>query len=206
MSSRQSEPAPQLAGPVHQLERAAPQPPSGACGGDTFLLRDGRTVTIRPIQPNDDERLRAFHRRLQPDTVIYRFFHYMPELSAEEAHWFTHLDYDQRMALVATSPESDGKGGEAIRAVGRYESLGPSRAEVAFVVQDAWQGNGIASTLLKRLARFARVRGLATFVAVTMGSNVRMLDVFRHSGFLCKMRYDGGEIAVTLDLLQEPYT
>ena len=166
-------------------------------------MRDGRTVMIRAIQPDDAERLRAFHRRLKPETVIYRFFHYMPELSGEDAYCFTHLDYYQRMALVATS-SADTDGGEAIRAVGRYESLGSGRAEVAFVVEDAWQGNGLASTLLQGLARIARDRGLTTFVAVTMRSNARMQDVFRHSGFPCKVHYEGGEIAVTLDVSQRP--
>ena len=206
MSSPSSTSMPHLDAPAPHAENEAPniKPPTVARLAETLRVRDGRIVTLRAIQPDDAERLQAFHRRLTPDTVIYRFFHYMPELSAEEAYWFTHLDYDQRMAFVVTSPAEGDASGEAIHAVGRYESLGSERAEVAFVVEDAWQGSGLASTLLRRLASFARDRGLTTFVAVTMGSNIRMQNVFRHSGFPCKMRYDEGEIAVTLDVSQEP--
>jgi GNAT superfamily N-acetyltransferase len=188
--------------PVHSAIATSPQTPcapspADTAGSEVLTLRDGVTVQVRAIQPDDLERLRAFHRRLTPDTVIFRFFHYMPELSREDAWRFTHLDCENRMALVATAPVD---GGEAIHAVVRYERDGPTAAEVAFVVEDAWQGRGIATALLHRLAAYARVRGITTFVAITMAGNVRMLDVFRHAGFPCALRFDKGEIAVTLDI------
>jgi GNAT superfamily N-acetyltransferase len=188
--------------PVHSASTTSPQTPCAPSPADTggcelLALRDGATVQVRAIQPDDLERLRAFHRRLTPDTVIFRFFHYMPELTAEDAWRFTHLDYENRMALVATAPVGDV---EAIHAVVRYERTGSTEAEVAFVVEDAWQGRGIATALLHRLAAYARAHGISTFVAVTMVGNVRMLDVFRHAGFPCALRFARGEIAVTLDI------
>ena len=167
---------------------------------DELLLRDGSMVKVRAIQPDDEERLRAFHARLSPDSIILRFFRVVPELPEEDAYRFTHLDYARRMALVATTPIGRDEGDETIRAVVRYERTEPGVAEVAFVVEDAWQGKGIATALLHRLATYARAHGLTTFVAVTMASNVRMLDVFRHAGYPHAMRHDGSEISVTLDI------
>jgi RimJ/RimL family protein N-acetyltransferase len=167
---------------------------------DELRLRDGSPVKVRAIQPDDEKRLRAFHARLSPDSIIFRFFRVLPELSEEDAYRFTHLDYAQRMALVATTPTGCDEGEEVIRAVVRYERTEPGVAEVAFVVEDAWQGKGIATALLYRLAAYARTHGLTTFVAVTMTSNARMLDVFRHAGFPYTMRHDGSEISVTLDI------
>lgn len=166
---------------------------------DRLPLRDGSVLLARPIQQNDVERLRAFHQRLSRDAIIFRFFHYVPELSEGDARHFTHLDYENRMALVAT----EGSGpDERIVGVVRYERVGADTAEVAFVVEDRWQGRGISTALLHRLARYARRHGITQFVAITMGSNIAMLDVFRHAGYPWRLRFEGGEYAVELDIHQ----
>ena len=169
---------------VSQLEGALP-------------LRGGGTARVRAIRPDDTERLRAFHRHLSSDSITFRFFRYMPELSKEDADRFTHIDYERRMALVATSGSDEV---EEILGVVRYEAMNPETAEVAFVVEDHWQGHGIATALLHRLAKYARERGFTTFVAITMGSNSRMLEVLRNSGFPCKAYYRTGEVEVHLDI------
>ncbi len=191
--------APQPAAAPSRATAPAPHP-AVPYPDEDLLLRDGSWVKVRAIQPDDEERLRAFHARLSPDTVIFRFFRVLPALSEEDAYRFTHLDYAQRMALVATTPTGRDSGDEAIRAVVRYERTEPGVAEVAFVVEDAWQGKGIATALLRRLAAYARAHSLTTFVAITMSGNTRMLDVFRHAGFPNTVRHDGGEISVTLDI------
>ncbi|HEV2406039.1 MAG TPA: GNAT family N-acetyltransferase [Ktedonobacterales bacterium] len=179
-------------------ERAKASGPASMYGAVTLL--DGQTLSWRPIQPDDVERLRAFHRRLSRDAIIYRFFRYMPELSEADARHFTQIDYDNRMALVATAGEG---AEERIVGVARYERNGPDTAEVAFVVEDHWQGHGIATALLHRLAGYARQRGITRFVAVTMGTNLPMLDVFRHAGYPCALRFAATEYTVDLDI-REP--
>ena len=89
---------------------------------------------------------------------------------------------------------------EEILAVVRYEDIGPATAEVAFVVEDHWQGHGIATLLLHRLADYARQRGYTTFVALTMGNNSRMMEVLRNSGFPSTAHTGAGEIEVRLDI------
>lgn len=168
---------------------------------ETLRLRDGATVTVRAICADDTERLRAFHSRLSLDTIVFRFFRVLPALSQDLAEHLTHIDYENRMALVATVGKGDD---ERIIAVVRYERIEPDVGEVAFVVEDAWQGRGIATTLLHRLARYAQGHGFSTLVAITMGSNQRMISMLRHCGFPSTGRYVDGEIEVRLDIGAAP--
>jgi RimJ/RimL family protein N-acetyltransferase len=141
------------------------------------ILSDGRTIHVRPIHPDDSARLVAFHERLSPETVHMRFFSPHPELNEREVERFTHVDGRDRAALVATR-------GEEIVAVVRYERYPDSdEAEVAFVVDDAHQGRGIATLLLEDLAAIARRNGIIRFVAETLAENRRMIGVFRDAGF-----------------------
>jgi len=172
-----------------------------------LTLRDGSIVHVRAIHADDTARLQSFHAHLSMDSIIWRFFRSVPSLSDEQARQFTHVDYSDRMALLAT--RGDGAA-EEILAVVRYDRMagereaGEHEAEVAFVVQDAWQGHGIATALLHELAAYARAHGVERFVALTMGSNVRMLDVLHNCGFPCRTRYDGGDIIATLDITAPP--
>jgi RimJ/RimL family protein N-acetyltransferase len=164
-------------------------------------LRDGQRIHIRAIRADDTERLRAFHRRLSPDTIIFRFFGVVPELSEEFALRLSHVDYTKRMALVATTgPGPD----EQILAVVRYDRVAPQTAEVAFVVEDRLQGHGIATVLLLRLAAYARTHDITTLVALTMATNARMLDVLHHCGFPTSARFEDGDIEVRVDISHPP--
>jgi RimJ/RimL family protein N-acetyltransferase len=176
-------------------------PPEAAALEGDLVLRDGARVRVRPIRPSDTELLRAFHGHLSADSIIFRFFHFVPVLSEQDAEHFTHIDYRNRMALLATTPVD---GQEQIIAVVRYDHIGPARAEVAFVVADRWQGHGIATALLHRLATYARTLGFTTFVAVTMSSNTRMLEVLHRAGFPCTTHFTSGDVEAWLDITAPP--
>ena len=138
---------------------------------------DGLVVGLRPIRPADGERLVEFHGKLSPRSVYRRYFFLHPNLSGAEVERLTHVDYVDRLALVA---EAEGE----MVAVGRYDrSPGSDEAEVAFVVADEYQHHGIGSLLLERLAAAAWENGVTTFVAQTLRENRAMLDVFYGSGF-----------------------
>jgi RimJ/RimL family protein N-acetyltransferase len=143
------------------------------------------TVHVRPIRPSDRDALIAFHEALSPDSQYLRFFTAHPHLLPKEAERFTNVDYDRRLALVA---ELDGR----LIAVGRYDRLDGPEAEVAFVVADDCQCHGIGTLLLRRLADAALARGITTFVAETLSSNLRMQAVFRESGFDTHAAFDEG--------------
>ncbi len=156
---------------------------------DTLTLRDGRIVTVRAIRPDDVERLQQFHSRLSPDTIVMRYFRAAPVLHTQDATRLTHLNYDNRMALVATvGAGSD----ERIVGVVRYERVTATEAELAFVIEDGWQGQGISTDLLARLLRYAKAKGFETMSAVTMSSNMRMRSVLSHTGYPVKSHYADG--------------
>ena len=159
------------------------------------LLADGGTVHVRPIAPGDGAALVDLHSRLSAETIHLRFFSAHPHLSEHEVEHFTHVDYRDRMALVATL-------GDRIVAVARYDRdpKSPEQAEVAFVVDDVHQGRGLATLLLEHLAAAARGCGIHRFVAETLPDNRRMLGVFRDAGFEESARFDGGVYRVLMDI------
>ncbi|HEY3683902.1 MAG TPA: GNAT family N-acetyltransferase [Streptosporangiaceae bacterium] len=157
------------------------------------VLSDGGTAHLRPITPADAELLQEFHGRLSPETIYFRFFAPYPRLSARDIARFTTVDYDNRVALIATI------GGEMI-AVVRYDRITPDEAEVAFLVEDAHQGRGLASIMLEHLAAAAQERGVKRFIADTLPENRRMINVFREVGYTAQQRFDEGVIRLTLDL------
>ena len=144
--------------------------------------------SVRPIRPDDADRLVAFHSHLSPGTCYRRFFSYHPVLSDSEVERFTHVDYDDRVALVAVSDDR-------IIGVGRYDRHpGTSEAEVAFVIADEFQGHGIGSLLLDQLVDVARTHGITAFLADTLCENLQMLDVVLHSGFLVSRETEYGTV------------
>ena len=158
------------------------------------VLSDGRTIHVRPITPDDADRLVAFHGRLSPETIHLRFFSPHPRLSEQEVHRFTTVDGKDRAALVATVSDE-------IVAVVRYDRYpGTDDAEVAFVVDDVHQGRGIATLLLEHLAAVARHNGIVRFVAETLAQNRRMLAVFQAAGFATHASLDHEVVHVTFPI------
>ena len=137
------------------------------------VLADGGTVHVRPIRPDDAERLVAFHGRLAPESVYFRFFSPKPRLTDKEVEKFTTVDMDGRVALVALLHDD-------IVAVARYDRWpGRDEAEVAFTVADEHHGRGLATLLLEHLAAIAPTKGINRFTAEVLPDNRSMLGVFR---------------------------
>lgn len=166
------------------------------------VLRDGGTARIRPITPADAGRLVSFYEQVSDESKYYRFFAPYPRLSDRDVHRFTHHDYVDRVGLAATI------GGEFIGTV-RYDRIGadgrpasgPSdEAEVAFLVQDAHQGRGVASALLEHIGAVARERGIRRFAAEVLPANTKMIKVFRDVGYEQKRSFEDGSVHLTLDL------
>jgi len=170
-----------------------PPAPAPAHWEADVAVRDGRTVRVRPIAPDDGERLARFHRSLSDETVYFRFFAPYPELTERDIHRFTNVDHDDRVALVATV------GGELI-GVGRYDRIDARDAEVAFVVRDDHQGRGLGSVLLEHLAAAARERGIRRFVAEVLPTNRRMLATFEEAGYHPSHHVEDGVVSLAFDI------
>lgn len=166
----------------------------------TITLRNGASVSVRAIRPDDMERLQQFHARLSPDTIVMRYFRAAPVLYNRDARRLTHLDYDNRMALVATVGAGDD---ERIIGVVRYERVSATEGELAFVVEDQWQGLSISTRLLAQLLAYARSRGFERMTAITMATNVRMRGVLAHAGYPFTSEYEEGCLTLTLDITKE---
>ncbi|MGE0878029.1 MAG: GNAT family N-acetyltransferase [Acidimicrobiia bacterium] len=162
------------------------------------VLSDGGTVHFRPVRPDDADRLVAFHGRLSPETIYFRFFSPRPVLTAREVERFVTVDFSDRVALVAML-------GEDMIGIARYERWpGRDEAEVAFVVEDAHQGRGLGTLMLEYLAAIARRRGITRFTADTLPENKAMIGVFVHAGFQVHRHFAGGVVEVVLDLVPTP--
>ncbi|PKH41407.1 Acyl-CoA synthetase (NDP forming) [Nocardioides alpinus] len=149
------------------------------------LLRDGRTAHIRPMQPEDRELLIDFYARVSDQSKYYRFFSPMPELSERDLDRFTQVDHRDRVALILTVA------GHMI-AVGRYDTIRPGYAEVAFLVEDKHQGRGIGQLLLEHLAQAGRERGVEEFVAEVLPDNQAMIHTFRDAGYQVRSAFEDG--------------
>ena len=177
---------------------SSPPDPDLAWAAVDVVLSDGGVAHLRPIRPDDADRLVALHRRLSPETRYLRFFSYHPELTPREVERFTQVDYRRRLGLVLELR------GELI-AVGRYDADdGLASAEVAFVVADEHQGRGIGTLLLEYLATAARKVGISHFFADTLASNQRMLRVFREAGYTLTSRMESGVVRVEFPLVPTP--
>ena len=158
------------------------------------LLADGGVAHLRPIRPSDAERLVAFYDRVSPQSKYFRFFAPYPRLSDRDVKRFTEVDYVDRVAFILTL-------GDEMIAVGRYDRVEDDHAEVAFLIEDAHQGRGIAQLLLEHLAQAARERGIRRFVAEVLPENRRMAKVFADAGYRVTKGIEDGVLGVEFPIL-----
>lgn len=154
------------------------------------LLRDGQAAHLRPIEPADRELLVEFYEKVSAESKYLRFFAPMPNLSEKDIRRFTEVDHHDRVAFVLTVAKK-------MIAVGRFDRLPnkpgePVIAEVAFLVQDAHQGRGIAQLLLEHLAQAGRERGIDKFEAEVLPENQKMIQIFREAGYEVAGGYQDG--------------
>ncbi len=169
----------------------------------TETLKSGTAVTIRAITPADKDRLSEAFHNLEAESIYTRFFYHKKTLTEAELEAATEVDFEKVVALVATVGEGDE---EVIIGAGRYVRYGDARslpsAEVAFTIEEDYQGQGLASRLLRHLAAIGREKGMAQFEAEVLAENKAMLTVFERSGLPMKKAFEGGTLHVTLALAE----
>jgi RimJ/RimL family protein N-acetyltransferase len=155
-------------------------------------LRDGAQLHIRAIRPDDKQALVDLFERLSPQTVYFRFHGVKKSLSRGELVYLTELDFHRQAALVAVL-RIDGE--DQIVGVGRYASAPGApehQAEVAVTIEDAHQGRGIGSLLLKHLMNVARNEGVSELEAYVLAENKRMLQLFERTGLVIRRAAGAG--------------
>lgn len=160
----------------------------------TVVLGDGTSALIRPITPADAGALADFHVRQSAESRYLRYFSPKPELTQTELERFTTVDFVDRAAFVVEER------GEFVAWASYERWNNRDDAEVAFMVDDAHHGKGIATLLLEHLAAVARSNGIERFTAQTLGDNRGMLTVFAKAGWPVHRRFDSGVVDVDFSL------
>jgi RimJ/RimL family protein N-acetyltransferase len=161
-------------------------------------LRDGTRVTIRAARPDDRERIAKAFAGLDRESIYTRFFSYKTELREAELAQIDAMDFVRDVLLVVTVARD---GDEIIVASARY--IAPGRApvaEVAFTVEEDYQGRGLASRLLRHLIAIACHSGIERFEADVLAGNKAMLAVFERSGLPVRQQREGGVVHLELVL------
>jgi acetyltransferase len=144
---------------------------------------DGKPLLVRPIRPDDGERLRAFYAQATPNDLRLRFFMSRREVPVSELARFSQIDYDREMAFVALTEAGDGGGLQMVGDV--RASCDPDNVEAEFAIQVAreWQGHGLGRMLLEKLLRHLRERGTQAVVGQCLPENVSMAALATSCGF-----------------------
>lgn len=166
-------------------------------------LRSGASVLIRPIRPEDEPRMIAFHKELSATTVQFRYFSQMTlqqRIAHDRLARICFVDYDREVVLVAEHRRPGARGREII-GVARLSKLhGRNEAEFAIVLADAWQGQGLGTMLLELLIEAGRQEKLAQITGHILTENFDMQHLCRKAGFQLKHDAAAGEMVAELVL------
>jgi acyl-CoA hydrolase/GNAT superfamily N-acetyltransferase len=159
-------------------------------------FRTGLAVRFRAIKPSDEEEMRRLFYRFSDEAVYYRYFSSIRAMPHSAMQAYVNVDFSRTLSIVGLVGEA---GEERIVAEARFERHPQGGyAEVAFVVDEAYQGAGIATYLLKRLIALAKARGIRGFTADVLVSNHAMRKVFEKSGLTVHAKLASGVYALTL--------
>jgi GNAT superfamily N-acetyltransferase len=170
---------------------------------DGLDLPDGTHLDVRPLEPSDMAQLEKGFEHLSPRSRYRRFFTTLEQLSQRELTYLTTLDHDRHEALVAIDPQTH----HGV-AIARYVVIGdaPPTAEIAVTVNDAWQGIGVGTALMRELAVCARAHGIVRFSGLVLGENTPMLRLLSSSGNVLSRTVEDGtvELLVEIEAVQPP--
>jgi acetyl coenzyme A synthetase (ADP forming)-like protein len=178
--------------------RYLPLPSQDAPASGRLILRDGSTAALKLLQPQDKEALASFFASLSNESKFHRFFS-VSQPSGRSLDSFCDNTNPRARLTLGVSRLVEGK--FQIIAAGSYAAHDPITAEIAMAVDDRFQGKGIGTLLLERLALLAAMNGFRRFWAVTMAENKPMLDVFRNSGFELHTKAVDGYVEIDLSVV-----
>src|SRR3989304_3282656 len=165
------------------------------------VLKDRAHVWIRAIRPDDEPRLVDLYGRLSPNTAYHPFFTAMKRPPPAWAPFFANVDDRGGMAVVA---EREHEGRVELIGVGRYEASDEeAAAEVAFVVQDGWQGRGLGGILPDDITRAGEAGGIRRFRAYVLADNHRMLDLLTRATDVLERKLEDGVVSIVFKRRQE---
>lgn len=152
-------------------------------------------MIVRPLEPEDVDRLERLFYRLSPETVYRRFFSPVAKPRRSVLERLATVDHVDRDALAAVVDDE-------IIAVARYDRVKdyPNAAEIAIVVEDAWQRHHVATQLLNELTTRARDRGFTMFTASMLGDNQPIISLVKALNPNTRIKWDGGTLAAQVPI------
>jgi acyl-CoA hydrolase/GNAT superfamily N-acetyltransferase len=161
-------------------------------------FKDNLQVKFRAIKPSDEDRMRRLFYRFSDKAIYYRYFAPIKTMPHAKMQEYVNVDYRDSLSIVGLVGEHDQQNLIAEARFVRYKDK--PVADVAFVVDEAYQGKGLASFMYQVLVRLAKERGITALTADVLVSNQRMLKVFEKAGYPVKVKLEEGAYAVTIDL------
>jgi len=162
-----------------------------------WSMKDGTSVTLRPIRPEDEPLEFELFKTFSPETYRFRFFGPPKEMTHEDMVRFTNIDYRREMAIVAEMGEDDER---KMLGVGRL-IVGPDfqSARFAVVVGDPWHGKGLGTKLVDMLIGVSRDKGLSKVQGLIQRDNEVMIHICENMGFEI-VSYDQETVKATIEL------
>ena len=153
------------------------------------ITNSGMGLLVRPVKRSDGPLLKQFFYTLSPESVYNRFLTPIHEVTDEQVMPFADIDYDRTMALAAVILSEHG---EEIVGVARYVKRDKTSADLAVVVSDRVQNQGIGTLLLNRITKIAKAKGITTFHATVDPQNRKLLKFVQSLGFEKKIHFEEG--------------
>jgi len=145
----------------------------------TVQLKDGSSMLLRPVRPEDEPAMEQMLQNVSSDSLYMRFFGSVPKMSHTWMVRFTHIDYDREIAIVAETPDKKALAG-VVRII---EDAWRETAEYAILIADAYHGKGLGSILTDYILDIARQRKIKKIVASVLAANTPMIHMFERRGF-----------------------
>jgi acetyltransferase len=165
-----------------------------------WKLRDGRTVLLRPIRPEDEPLWLEMFQNFSEESIRYRFFQIIKDTPHETRVRYCNIDYDREIAIV---PELTEEGRRKILGVVRVSIEPDGKAgEIAFIVADPWQGLGLGTKLVDYAIEICKERGIETLYAIILPDNYRAMNLMKKMGFTLSYMEDGNVKGI-LNLIEE---
>ena len=159
-------------------------------------LRDGRTVLLRLIKPEDEPMWLEMFRNFSEESIRYRFFHIIKDTPHEMRARYCDIDYAKEIGIVAELEEEGQR--QILGVVRLIIEEDEKTGEIAFIVADPWQGLGLGSKMVDHMIEICKDRGLETIYALTLPDNYRAIRLLKQRGFAIQYRND--EAKATLNL------
>jgi acetyltransferase len=168
-----------------------------------WQLRDGRTVLLRPIKPEDEPLWLEMFQNFSEESIRYRFFQIIKDTPHETRVRYCNIDYDREIAIVAELTEN---GHKKILGVARV-SVEPDRkaGEIAFIIADPWQGLGLGTKLVDHALEICKDMKIETIYAIMLPDNYRAISLMKKMGFSITYATDG-TVKGILNLKEEETT